>query len=253
MFGPGDCAWCGHAEEAHSTGPCDVVIARSRCPCPFHREAPCECGCPQSAHARLKNGGRGACSGPCDAPRGGACWGYRSNDAHVAYLMEAGSRGEGPYAGHVPMAAAPAPRGEGPYRVPAVLRARAIARHLRVLDLPLDEDEISLLAAALDSHVYWQLTPHQHRDNGYCMGLPESASDLADLRVCFRLMRALGEDPLGWGWCDPDAPVSLPEIEPAPVEEPTSWPHGTPKCASALCERPAMKGDEHCELHCIPF
>lgn len=54
----------------------------------------------------------------------------------------------------------------------------------RKLDITLTADELALVVAALDSHVYWQLSDPNDRDSGFVHGdgnaEPEAAQEIRD-------------------------------------------------------------------------
>lgn len=60
------------------------------------------------------------------------------------------------------------------------------------LDISLTTDELELVVAALDSHVYWQLSDREYRDSGYVHGKGSGDRETAkEIRIANKLQERL--------------------------------------------------------------
>jgi hypothetical protein len=61
------------------------------------------------------------------------------------------------------------------------------------LAVPLTPDELDLLCAALDSHIYWELTDETNRDSGYAGSPGTDDETTAEIEAAESLLRRLEE------------------------------------------------------------
>ena len=62
------------------------------------------------------------------------------------------------------------------------------------LAVPLTPDELDLLCAALDSHIYWELSDEASRDSGYAGRPGADAEKSSEIEAAERLLRRLEDE-----------------------------------------------------------